>query len=162
MNPPPAKRTWKQRFKQVLLTVLVIGTGCFGWWLWRMFVLVSDEIPTAYAGWAAGELIETHLFVHTNQWPRGIADLQAAVSNRHETRLIVHHDVNQLTNHIAINWSVDVNVMRESAKTRSSHPLLVTRRDGKPINPVWGTDVEPNYVIGKWLNLPTGFLRATN
>ena len=162
MNAPAGKRTWKQRLKQVLLVGVLLGAVCLGVFIWHMFVLVNDEIPTAYAGWAAGELIETHLFIHTNQWPRAITDLHAAVTNRREMRLNVHFDVNQLTSRIAINWNVDVGALRASAAAQSSHPLLVTRRDGRPINPVWGIEVEPNYVIGKWLSLPTGFLRATN
>lgn len=159
MNPPPAKRTWRQRLKRVLLTVFAIGLGCFGWWLWRMFVLVKDEIPAAYAGWAAWELIDSHLTWNSNQWPRGISDLQVAVTNLGGG---AHWHVNDLTNHIAINWNVDVQALRASAEKQPSHPLLVTRRDGRPINPVWGEDVEPNRKLERILALPAGFLRATN
>ncbi len=119
-------------------------------------------MPAAYAGWAAWELIETYLQTHSNQWPQGIADLQRAVTNRFDSGKTVHFDVNAITNHIAINWNVDVAALRASVGQRSSHPLLVTRRDGKPLYPLWGEDVEPNRKLEQVLGLPTGFLRATN
>lgn len=160
MNAPAGKRNWKQRLEKALLIGFVVGVLCLGVVIWRTFVLVSDEIPTAYAGWAAWELIQTHLITHSNQWPRGIYDLEVAVTNT--DRGGAHYHVNELTNRIAINWNVDVESLRASARTNASHPLLVTRRDGKPIYPVWRVEREPNHKLEEILGLPTGFLRATN
>lgn len=137
-----------------------VGFG--GWIVWCVVVRLSDENPTAYSGWLAWELIDTHLLERTNQWPRSIADLQAVVPAHQQRGRNLYWHMNDLTNRIAINWDVDVESLRASAKTNASNPLLLTRRDGKPINPVWGKGVEPNYKIEQILALPTGFLRATN
>ena len=118
-----------------------------------------ELVAEAGDGAAAWELIQTHLTTHSNQWPRGISDLQVAVTNMGRG---AHWHVNDLPNRIAINWNVDPEALLASAKTQASHPLLVTRRDGKPINPVWGKDMEPNLRLEWILGLPTGFLRATN
>lgn len=162
MNPPTTDRPWRQRLKKALMVGLVLGAVSLGVFIWRMFVLVNDEIPTAYAGWAVWELIDTHLMERSNQWPRGIAELQAVVRVHQQRGRNVYWPVNDLTNRISVDWTVDIEALRASAKTNASHPLLVRRRDGRPINPVWGKDVEPNQKLGQILGLPVGFLRATN
>ena len=161
MSTPAGNRTWKHRLKQVLLIGLLACAGFSGWIFWRIFLRVSDEIPTTYAGWAAWELIDAHLTTHFNQWPHGIFDLRAAVPVHRSKGGDLHWSVDDLTNRIAIDWNVDVEALRASAKSQPSHPLLVTRRDGKPINSVW-KGVEPNRKLEEILGLPAGFLRATN
>ncbi len=161
MNPPTTKRPWSQRLIKALLVGVVVGALCLGVFIWRIIVLVNDDVPTAYAGWTAWELIGTHLVERSNRWPRSIADLQDVVPAHQHKGLHVYCPVNDLTNYIAINWNVDVESLKASARTNASHPLLVTRRDGKPIYPVW-KGREPNYKLEEILRLPTGFLRATN
>jgi hypothetical protein len=138
----------KRIIKRALICLCIAVLGYAGWFAWTMFVLVRDEIPTAYAGWAAGELIIEYMGM-SNQWPQSIHDLHVAATNRQKSGQAVHWHVHDLTNRLAIPWNVDLAMLLSNVQSQSSFPLLITRRDGKPINPVWGEDVEPNNMLAR-------------
>jgi hypothetical protein len=138
---------------------LIIVTGVV------LIVWRATQVPLrAYATQAAGELVVWHLRLHTNQWPRSWEDLAAthAVLEREYSQLHTDEGVvwrtwdisiastmEEMRQFIEIDWSANVNALRETSVTNEVRPFRVVRL--KKAKDTYWEGLEPNRMIWDYL-----------
>ena len=135
------------------LTLVV--AGLLAWIGFSTYRSVTVRKPNAYAMQSVGHLIVEHMRLHSGAWPRGWAELQDTCAKTGSRILATsaEAEIEELKGRVEVDWDVDPEGMRRSARRSDIAPISVVRlRSGRRDS---FAGAEPNLLIWEYLKQTT-------